>query len=73
MFMLLFRYVFGGAIETGGTTYVNFLVAGILVQTVGFGSTMTAIAVATDLQKVLLIASVSADDGFGSAYRAHGV
>ncbi|MEK7472153.1 MAG: ABC transporter permease [Patescibacteria group bacterium] len=51
MFMLLFRYVFGGAIETGGTTYVNFLVAGILVQTAGFGSTMTAIAVATDLQK----------------------
>ena len=33
MFMLLFRYVFGWAIETGGTTYVNFLVAGILVQT----------------------------------------
>ena len=33
MFMLLFRYVFGGAIDTGGTTYVNYLVAGILVQT----------------------------------------
>jgi hypothetical protein len=28
MFMLLFRYVFGGAINTGGVSYVNFLVAG---------------------------------------------
>lgn len=51
MFMLLFRYVFGGAIATGGSTYVNFLVAGILVQSSGFGSTTTAIAVANDLQK----------------------
>jgi ABC-2 type transport system permease protein len=51
MFLLLFRYVFGGAIETGGTTYVNFLIAGILVQTAAFGSTYTAIEVATDLQR----------------------
>ena len=54
MFMLLFRYVFGGAIETGGTTYVNFLVAGILVQTAAFGSTYTAIGVATDLQRGII-------------------
>lgn len=54
MFMLLFRYVFGGAINTGGTTYVNFLVAGILVQTAGFGSTYTAIGVATDLQRGII-------------------
>lgn len=51
MFMLLFRYVFGGAINTGGTSYVNFLVAGILVQTAAFGSTYTAIGVSTDLQR----------------------
>ncbi len=51
MFMLLFRYVFGGAIETGGTTYVNFLVAGILVQTAAFGAMTTAIGVSTDLQR----------------------
>lgn len=54
MFMLLFRYVFGGAIDTGGTTYVNFLVAGILVQTAAFGSTYTAIGVATDLQRGII-------------------
>jgi ABC-2 type transport system permease protein len=51
MFMLLFRYVFGGAIDTGGTTYVNFLVAGILIQSAAFGSTYTAIGVATDVSK----------------------
>jgi ABC-2 type transport system permease protein len=51
MFMLLFRYVFGGAIETGGVTYVNYLVAGILVQTAAFGATTTSLSVATDLKK----------------------
>lgn len=51
MFMLLFRYVFGGAINTGGTSYVNFLVAGILVQTAAFGALTTAIGVTTDLQR----------------------
>ena len=54
MFMLLFRYVFGGAIDTGGTTYVNFLVAGILVQTAAFGATYTALGVATDLQRGII-------------------
>jgi ABC-2 type transport system permease protein len=54
MFMLLFRYVFGGAINTGGTTYVNFLVAGILVQTAAFGSSYTAVGVATDLQRGII-------------------
>jgi ABC-2 type transport system permease protein len=54
MFMLLFRYVFGGAINTGGTTYVNFLVAGIMVQSAAFGATTTAIGVATDLQRGIM-------------------
>lgn len=54
MFMLLFRYVFGGAIDTGGTSYVNFLVAGILVQTAAFGATYTAIGVSTDLQRGII-------------------
>ncbi len=51
MFMLLFRYIFGGAINTGDTSYVNFLTAGILVQTAAFGATYTALGVATDLQR----------------------
>lgn len=54
MFTLLFRYVFGGAINTGGTTYVNFLMAGILVQTASFGSMTTSIGVATDLQRGII-------------------
>ncbi len=55
MFVLLFRYVFGGAINTnvpGG--YVNYLMPGIFVQTVAFGSTYTAIGLAEDLQKGLI-------------------
>jgi ABC-2 type transport system permease protein len=50
MFLVLFTSVFGGAIATG-TSYINFLMAGIIVQTLAFGSTTTAIAVANDLQK----------------------
>lgn len=51
MFMLLFRYVFGGSINVGTTSYVNFLVAGIWVQMAAFGATTTSISVATDLQR----------------------
>ncbi|HJT59472.1 MAG TPA: ABC transporter permease [Ktedonobacteraceae bacterium] len=54
MFVLLFRYVFGGAIAVTGTTYVNFLMAGIFTQTVIFGSTTTGIGLANDLQKGLV-------------------
>lgn len=54
MFLVLFATVFGGAIEQSlpeGVTYLNFLMAGIIVQTVAFGSTTTAIAVCNDLQR----------------------
>jgi ABC-2 type transport system permease protein len=51
MFMLLFRYVFGGAIDTGETSYVNFLTAGVLVQQAAFGASTTAIGLAVDLQR----------------------
>ena len=54
MFVLLFRYVFGGAIPIPGVAYVNYLVPGILVQTVIFGSVNTAIGLAEDLQKGLI-------------------
>ncbi len=52
MFVLLFRYVFGGAIrvsDPGG--YVNYLLPGVFVQTVTFGAVQTAIGLAEDLQK----------------------
>ena len=54
MFLVLFVYVFGGAIKTGQENYINFLLAGIIVQTAAFGSTTTAIAVANDLQKGII-------------------
>lgn len=54
MFVLLFRYVFGGAIDTGGTSYVNYLMAGIFVQTITFSMMATGILLANDLQKGLI-------------------
>jgi ABC-2 type transport system permease protein/oleandomycin transport system permease protein len=54
MFVLLFRYVFGGAIAVKGTSYANYLMAGIFTQTVIFGSTTTGIGLATDLQRGLI-------------------
>src|SRR5579863_9404171 len=54
MFVLLFRYVFGGAIAVQGTTYVNYLMAGIFAQTVIFGATTTGVGLANDLQKGLV-------------------
>ena len=50
IFVLMFRFVFGGAITVPGESYVNFLMPGIFIQTVAFGSVTTAIGMATDLQ-----------------------
>ncbi len=50
MFVLLFRYVFGGAIRTPGTDYVNYLLPGIFVQTALFGGASTAVGLAEDLR-----------------------
>lgn len=49
MFLLLFTYVFGGAIKTGASDYINYLLPGILVQTSVFGSMMTSIGLASDI------------------------
>jgi len=54
MFVLLFRYVFGGAINAPGTTYVNYLMPGIFVQTVIFGAMSTAAGLSEDLHKGLI-------------------
>jgi len=55
MFVLLFRYVFGGAINLpDGITYAEFLLPGIFAQTVVFGSTTTGASIAEDLQKGLV-------------------
>src|SRR2546428_13793827 len=54
MFVLLFRYVFGGAIQVPGGQYVNFLMPGIFVQTVAFGGVPTAIGLAQDVQRGII-------------------
>jgi ABC-2 type transport system permease protein/oleandomycin transport system permease protein len=54
MFVLLFAFVFGGAIQVPGGNYVSYLMPGIFVQTVVFGATGTAIGLAEDLQKGLV-------------------
>ncbi|HEY6749077.1 MAG TPA: ABC transporter permease [Mycobacteriales bacterium] len=52
MFVLLFRYVFGGAISgLQGLNYVNYLIPGIAVQTVLFSAGTTGFALADDMQK----------------------
>lgn len=51
MFLILNRYVFGGAIDTGDVSYANYLVAGILVQMLAFGANYTTINLAVDLQQ----------------------
>jgi ABC-2 type transport system permease protein len=51
MFMLLNRYVLGGAINTGNVSYANWLFAGILVQTLAFGANYTTINIAVDMKE----------------------
>lgn len=54
MFMLLNRYVFGGAIKTGDVSYANYLFAGILVQTLAFGANYTTINLAVDMKEGII-------------------
>jgi ABC-2 type transport system permease protein/oleandomycin transport system permease protein len=54
MFVLLFRYVFGGAIQTPGYSYVDYLIPGIIVQNIAFGGFVTAIGLNEDLHKGLI-------------------
>ena len=55
MFVLLFRYVFGGAIKAiPGLPYIDFLMAGIFVQSVAFGGIGTSVGLAEDLHKGLI-------------------
>ncbi|WP_148615392.1 ABC transporter permease [Nocardioides rubriscoriae] len=55
MFVLLFAYVFGGAISPPGAVgYKEFLIAGIFAQTVVFGATFTGAGLAEDMQKGII-------------------
>jgi ABC-2 type transport system permease protein/oleandomycin transport system permease protein len=54
MFVVLFVYVFGGAISTPGYDYVDYLMPGIIVQSMTFGGFVTALGLSEDLKKGLI-------------------
>jgi len=54
IFVLMFRYVFGGAINVPGVSYVDYLMPGIFVQTVTFGAMSTGVGLADDLRTGLI-------------------
>jgi ABC transporter DrrB family efflux protein len=54
MFVLLFLYVFGGAIQVPGLDYVDFLMPGIIIQSMVFGGFVTALGLSDDLKKGLI-------------------
>src|SRR2546430_44606 len=51
MFVVLFAYVFGSSIQIPGVSYKEYLIAGVFVQTVIFGSTFTGVGLAEDMTK----------------------
>ena len=54
MFVLLFAYVFGGAIRTPGFSYIDYLIPGIVVQNIAFGGFVTGLGLNEDLHKGLI-------------------
>lgn len=54
LFLLLFTYVFGGAIKTSVDNYISYLLPGIVIQVALFGSMMTGIGLSTDLSKGIM-------------------
>jgi ABC-2 type transport system permease protein len=52
--LLLFRFMFGGAINVPGIAYVDYLVPGLIVVSIGFNSTTTVVGVASDLTNGLM-------------------
>lgn len=54
MFVLLFTYVFGGAIRVPGVKYIDFLLPGIFVQIVAFSAMNTGIGLAEDINKGII-------------------
>ncbi|HTI35630.1 MAG TPA: ABC transporter permease, partial [Miltoncostaea sp.] len=54
LFVLMFRYVFGGSIRVPGVDYVNYLMPGIFAQVVAFGAVQTAVGLAEDRNRGLI-------------------
>ncbi|MGO9957475.1 MAG: ABC transporter permease [Solirubrobacteraceae bacterium] len=69
--MLMFVYLFGGAIRTGSAHYIDFVVPGVLLVCAGFGATSTAVNVATDLTTGIIDRLRSLDVGGPSLLGGH--
>lgn len=70
MLMVVFVYLFGGALQVG-TTYVTYVVPGVMLLCVSFGSAMTAVSVATDLKEGIVDRFRSLDVGGASLLAGH--
>jgi ABC-2 type transport system permease protein len=70
MLMLLFVYLFGGAINTG-TKYVTYVVPGVLLLCAGFGASMTAVSVSHDMTSGVIDRFRSMDLGAASILAGH--
>ena len=54
LIVVMFRYLFGGAIQVPGTSYINYVMAGVFIEAAIFASANTGVGVATDLQRGLV-------------------
>src|SRR3954454_10478990 len=70
MLMLLFVYLFGGAIHTG-TKYVTYVVPGVLLLCAGFGASMTAVTVSNDMTGGVIDRFRSMDIGGAALVAGH--
>lgn len=70
MLMLLFVYLFGGAIETGGE-YVTYVVPGLLIVCAGFGASLTAVSVSYDMNGGIIDRFRSLDVGGPTLLAGH--
>ena len=70
MLMLMFVYLFGGAIDTGGA-YVTYVVPGVILLCAGFGSATTAVTVSQDLAGAIVDRFRSMDVGGPSILAGH--
>ncbi len=71
MMLLLFVYLFGGAIRTGTPEYVNYVLPGILLLCMGFVSAMTALSVNEDMQESIIDRFRSMDVGGAAVLTGH--
>jgi ABC-2 type transport system permease protein len=70
MLMVLFVYLFGGAIQTG-TAYVTYVVPGVLLLCAGFGASLTAVSVSNDMKEGIIDRFRSMDIGGAALLAGH--